>query len=223
MVYHNIIMKAIERPLTLKDAALKELRDAISSGTLGPGERLVERSLCQQLGVSRTVIRECIRHLESEKLVNTVPNAGPVVATLSASEVKEIYRIRSLLESEAAGIAAQNITPQHGKALRQLMTEIRNALEMGDVDQALAHTTKLYDIIFNLADMVVSLELIEHLNGRINRLRRLSLSNKQRRKAGPRSLNAMVKAICKGDGDGADKASKIHIDQAMQASVLNLD
>ncbi len=216
-------MKAIERPVTLKDAALKELRDAISSGTLEPGERLVERSLCQQLGVSRTVIRECIRHLESEKLVNTVPNAGPVVATLSVSEVKEIYRIRSLLESEAAGIAAQNITPQHSKALRQLMTEIRNALEMGNVDQALAHTTELYDIIFNLAGMVVSLELIDHLNGRINRLRRLSLSNKQRRRAGPRSLNAIVKAICKGDGEGANKASKIHIDQAMQASVLNLD
>ena len=94
-------MLKVDRPKTLKENALESLRDAITSDVFKPGERLVERSLCESMAVSRTVVRECIRHLESERLIVGVPNSGYVVATISGDEVREIYDIRIMLECSA--------------------------------------------------------------------------------------------------------------------------
>jgi len=67
-------------PQTLRDIVQAKMRDAIMAGHFAPGERLVERPLCEQLGVSRTVVRETIRYLEAEGLVETIPHKGPIVA-----------------------------------------------------------------------------------------------------------------------------------------------
>ena len=69
-------------PLTLREMAQENMRDAIITGVFQPGQRLVERTLCEQIGVSRTVIREVIRYLEAEGLVELIPHQGPVVASL---------------------------------------------------------------------------------------------------------------------------------------------
>ena len=94
------MLERVEKPKTLKETALEQLRLAIMIGELAPGERLVERTLCEQLGVSRTVVRECIRHLESEHLV-TLSSGGPSVAILERDEIRQIYELRAMFESEA--------------------------------------------------------------------------------------------------------------------------
>jgi len=76
---------------------LDELRQSIILGRLNPGERLVERELIAMMGVSRTVIREALRQLESEGLVAIIPNKGPVVRTLTLEEARELYAIRAVL------------------------------------------------------------------------------------------------------------------------------
>ena len=106
-------MLKVDRPKTLKENALESLRDAITADLLKPGERLVERALCESMGVSRTVVRECIRHLESERLVVGIPNAGYVVATIGRDEVEEIYQIRSMLECAAVASCATQATGRH--------------------------------------------------------------------------------------------------------------
>jgi DNA-binding GntR family transcriptional regulator len=102
-------IKKAAAPLRLQ--VLDELRQSIISGRSAPGTRLVERELITMLGVSRTVIREALRQLETEGLVATVPNKGPIVRELSASEAKDLYSIRAVLE----GLAAQLFTHNAGK------------------------------------------------------------------------------------------------------------
>src|SRR5260370_39642893 len=96
---------------TLRELTLEKLRDAISQGFYRPGDRLIERTLCDQLGVSRTVVREVLRHLETEGLVETVAHSGPIVARLDPAQGPETYAIRALLESGAARSCAANSTP----------------------------------------------------------------------------------------------------------------
>ena len=99
-------MRIEEVPRTLRELALERMRAAIVEFHFKPGQRLIERDLCEQLGVSRSVVREVIRHLEAEGLVHTVPHQGPIVATLDAETAAQIYELRSLLESAAAQAAA---------------------------------------------------------------------------------------------------------------------
>ena len=87
---------------TLRELAVERLRDAILDGQFRPGDRLVERVLCERLGVSRTVVREALRHLETEGLVDVVPQQGPAVARLDAGQATQIYEIRAMLEALAA-------------------------------------------------------------------------------------------------------------------------
>src|SRR5471030_148909 len=101
----NTIMTAemgLMRPETLRHQVENVLRQAIMSGRFAPGARLIERELCETLGVSRTSVREALRRLEAEKLVRIVPHKGPTVAVISKQEAAELYAIRGLLEGYAA-------------------------------------------------------------------------------------------------------------------------
>ena len=94
-------LSKIERaPQTLRDLVQNRMRAAIIDGHFAPGERLVERPLCNQLGVSRTVIRETIRYLEAEGLVEVITNQGPIVATLNWDQARQIYDIRRQLNPQ---------------------------------------------------------------------------------------------------------------------------
>src|SRR5580704_15724302 len=92
----------------LRRQVLDELRQSIIAGRLRPGARLVERELIAMMGVSRTVIREALRQLESEGLVAIVPNKGPIVRELTRDEARDLYSIRAVLEGLAARLFVEN-------------------------------------------------------------------------------------------------------------------
>ena len=104
---HDLSDLRIETPpMTLRAMALERLQQAIISGVFKPGQRLVERTLCEQLGVSRSVIREVIRHLDAEGLVTT-EGQGPMVARLTSDDARQIYEIRAALEAAAVEACAR--------------------------------------------------------------------------------------------------------------------
>ena len=209
-------MLKVERPKTLKNNALELLRDAITNDTLKPGERLVERSLCENMGVSRTVVRECIRHLESERLIVGVPNAGFMVATITKDEVKEIYEIRIMLECAAIRSCALNADVETMKKLRLLYQDLTEHLQKGDILQTLKLTTEFYRIIFSTGGKNVSWDLVERLNGRISRLRALTLSSEGRQSRGLENLANILDAIEQHDAERAEKISAQHLTEAAE-------
>ncbi|KVK61515.1 hypothetical protein L905_05905, partial [Agrobacterium sp. TS43] len=140
----------VERPTkTLRELALDKVRDAIVNGYFRPGDRLVERDLCAQLGVSRTIVREVLRHLESEGLVANLPNKGPMVAMLDLDEAKQIYEIRGALEGMAARLCAERRDPAIVEALETSLSHIRESYVERDMPGVLAHTSSFYQTLFS--------------------------------------------------------------------------
>jgi len=213
------MLSNLKRPVTLKESALAQLKEAITLGHFSPGERLVERVLCEKLGVSRTVIRECIRHLESDQLITSIPNVGPTVASLDPHQVREIYEIRTMLEVSAVRSCAATASDSVIQELDEYCEKIASSLAADNIKDALADTRMMYKTIFAAGDKPVAWDLVERLNGRIGQLRALTLSTQGRSVDGPKKLLAIVAAIKNHDEDAAAKACEDHLQQAKEIAL----
>ncbi|OBY28087.1 GntR family transcriptional regulator [Leisingera sp. JC1] len=209
-----IMSKIDHQPQTLRDIVQERMREAIISGQFAPGERLVERPLCDQLGVSRTVVRETIRYLEAEGLVEILPGKGPIVAQLTWADARQIYDIRQMLETAAATECARNITPQLAEQLRAALQSLQEAVGAGVPTPMLRATTEFYRIIFDGAGHNVAWEIAQRLNGRISRLRAVTLSTAERQKPGPAHMQDICEAIVSGDAKAAQAAIERHLSDA---------
>lgn len=122
----------IEEHLSLQERVYRRLREAIVSGSLAPGQRLIETSLAEQLGVSRSPVREAIRRLAQDGLVTFVPRRGVSVGNPSPGEVEEVYTIRGALEALAARLAACRRSARQLEQLRRTLARMERATENGD-------------------------------------------------------------------------------------------
>lgn len=207
---------------TLRELTLDKLRGAIVQGHFRPGTRLVERTLCDELGVSRTVVREVLRHLETEGLVETVAQKGPIVARLDPAQVGEIYELRGLLEANAARACAVGATPEVVRRLRDIRKTIEDAFEANDLPGVLKYTERFYETVFEAAGKHVSLAVVKTLNARINRLRALTIAMPGRGTDSNREMNLLLDAIERRDGDAASAASFAHIKRTSELALSAL-
>lgn len=216
------MLSNLKRPITLKEGALSQLREAITLGHLAPGERLIERVLCEQLGVSRTVIRECIRHLESDNLVIASPNIGPTVATLESDEIIQIYEARALLEVPAVRSCALAANKEIITKLENHSKSIAKALNEGKIMEVLSEVCTFYKTIFEAGGKTVAWDLSKRLNARTGQLRAVTLGNQDRSNAGPEKILAIVNAIKSGDPDAAEEACLLHLETAKEVALKEL-
>lgn len=201
-------------PATLRDLVQDRMREAIIEGHFKPGERLVERPLCEQLGVSRTVIRETIRYLEAEGLVEILPGRGPIVARMSWDDARQIYDIRRMLETSAAMTCAARMTPGLAKRLQKALDELQKGFTRKTPSALFKATAGFYGTIFEGAGHAVAWEIVQRLNGRISRLRMMTLSSSDRDQPGPDHMIAICEAIVSGDPEAARTAVNRHLDDA---------
>ncbi|WP_424942063.1 GntR family transcriptional regulator [Aliiroseovarius crassostreae] len=217
------ILSPIEQPpQTLRDMVQERMREAIIAGHFKPGERLVERPLCEQLGVSRTVIRETIRYLEAEGLVEILPGRGPIVATMSWQDAQQIYEIRRMLETSAAEECARKITPERSENLRVALDRLQRERDGATPGELFRASSDFYSEIFDGAGHHIAWEIVQRLNGRISRLRAMTLSSTDRERPGAEHMQAICEAITSGDPDAARAAVSRHLDdtQAIAARLL---
>lgn len=212
----SALLRIENAPQTLRDIVQERMRAAIIEGHFAPGERLVERPLCDQLGVSRTVIRETIRFLEAEGLVENLPNRGPIVARLDWDQARQIYDIRRQLEGAAAAACAQAHGDQFAPALNRALDTLRSATVAAEWTELLRASTQFYEIIFAEAGHSVAWEIVQRLNGRISRLRTLTLSVPDRARPGIHHMTAIHDAILSREPVTAREAVHAHIEDAAQ-------
>ncbi len=203
-----------EVPRTLRELALERLRTAIVEHHFTPGSRLTERDLCEQLGVSRSVVREVVRHLEAEGLVETVPHVGPIVAKLSAEDAAQIYEIRILLESSAAAAAAEAAPAKALGEMRKALAEIRAAHAAQDHHAVIVHTTRFYEAMFAAGGKTVAWEIVKRLNSRISWLRAMTIAAEGRAVSGPAQMEKIFAAIESGKPEAASQAIREHVSSA---------
>jgi GntR family transcriptional regulator, trigonelline degradation regulator len=206
----------VERNIpTLRELTLEKMREAILSLQFQPGDRLIERQLCEHLGVSRTIVREVLRHLESEGLVQTLPHKGPIVAKPTVAEMQQIYELRALLEGLAARTCAELKDQQTIAALEKALKDIRKAYASRDANQhVLQATTVFYHTLFHAAGKTVAWGIESSLNARMNHLRAITINTPNRNRSGPAAMEAIVNAIRQGKPDAAYKACVDHVAEA---------
>ncbi len=209
----------------LRVQVLDGLRGAIIDGRLAPGARLTERELTEMMGVSRTVIREALRQLESEGLIANVPNKGPVVRALSLDEAKDLYTIRAVLEGLAARLFVHNAGDAELKRLAQALDVVAGAYERGDAQEVLETKNRFYDVLFQGAGSETLSSMLGTLHARIWRWRALGLSHPRRSdsrsKESVKGLRAMLAAIRKRDADAAERLTREEA-QGAAAEVMRL-
>jgi DNA-binding GntR family transcriptional regulator len=194
----------------LRQQVVDRLRSAVIAGDLAPGQRLTERELIDRVGVSRTVIREALRQLESEGLVETVPNKGPVVRALSRSEAVDLYRIRASLEALAARLFIERAPPSTTERLGSALQDVEAAYRAGEAEGILAAKNRFYAVLFDGAGSDVLSSMLSGLHARIWRWRSVGLSHADRSPARSAeaigSLRSIVAAIRAGDAAAAEQA-----------------
>jgi len=206
----------------VRSQVVETLRVAITSGRFSPGQRLVEKELCDLLGVSRPSVREALRELESEGLIQTIPNRGPLVSRLTPQDAASIYEVRGVLEALAAKLCAERATPEQIAALSASVDELERASRSGDVEQVLVAKKVFYDNLLSGSRNVVIPTVLRTMNARITQLRRVSLSSTERLPETIREIRAVVAAIANRDAEGAFQASLLHIEKAQKVATAKL-
>lgn len=203
--------------VSLRQRVSDKLREAILSGVFAPGQRLVERDLWQSLGISRTVLREALQHLQAEGLITIVPHKGPTVARLSADEARELYEVRGALEALAAAGFARYADAAQVAALRASLEFLRTPEASASTESLLAAKNAFYRIMLDGCGNRVVGQMLTQLNNRVTLLRRVSLGNPDRLPATLRELEAVVAAIEARDADRAGRLCAAHVASAAEA------
>jgi GntR family transcriptional regulator, trigonelline degradation regulator len=212
----SVQVKRVVAPV--REQVLDQLRDAIVHQRLEPGQRLIERELTEQTGVSRTTIREVLRELAAEGLVMTIPNKGTVVASVPLARAAELYEVRAVLESMAVRQFAENATPQDRAALRRALEGIE-AKVAGPSSEALAAKKDFYDALFAGARNQTIAEIVESLQSRVSFLRATSMAQPGRAVETVEEVRAIVDALEAGDVERAAEASAFHVRQAARTAL----
>lgn len=199
------------------------LRQAIVELRLEPGHRLIERELVEQMGVSRTTVREVLRELAAEGLVTTIPQKGAVVAVPTTEEAAELYEVRAALEALAARRFVVCATPAHVAALREAFAEIeRVTCDGGDIRAMLRAKDRFYEVLLEGAGNGAVGSILAGLQARVRALRASSLSRPGRPAASVEEIRAIVDAVEAGDAEAAAAAALRHVEGAARAGLGGL-
>lgn len=175
------------------------------------------------MGVSRTVIREALRQLESEGLVDIIPNKGPVVRTLTWEEAQDLYAIRAVLEGLAARLFTENAGETQTAQLEHALLGVADAYESGDPERVLDAKGTFYDVLFAGAKSQTLSSMIAMLHGRIRRWRSIGVSHpkrtRERQQEIMRNLRVMIRAVRARDARLAEQAIREDVQKA--AAELN--
>jgi DNA-binding GntR family transcriptional regulator len=206
----------------VRSQVVEMLRAAITSGQFAPGRRLIEKDLCDLMGVSRPSVREALRQVESEGLIVTVANRGPMVSQLSECDVASIYQVRGALEALAAQLFAATANDGQVKDLDDAVRELETAYKTGDVEQIVVAKSMFYDVLLEGSGNSILPTLLRTMNARITQLRRVSLASPKRATVSLREIRAVLRAIKQRDPETAFKTSLHHVQQASKIALASL-
>lgn len=211
--------KQFDEYMPLREVVFNTLRSEILRGDLKPGERLMEVSLADRLGVSRTPIREAIRKLEHEGLVVMVPRRGAHVAEITFQELSDVLEIRLNLEVFAAEKAVERMTEADLKALHEAERGFARLVEKDDVDlselgEADEH---FHDLIYEGTHNRRLVQILNNLREQMYRFRVEYMKTKTIRRTLAEEHLAIFNALKNRDRDQAVKLTTLHIDNQYRA------
>jgi len=198
----------------LRELVLEAIREAIKNGTLQPRERLMEIQLADDLGVSRTPVREALRKLEQEGFIVMVPRKGAYVSDLSMKDVADVFEIRAALDGLAGGLAAERITEEELELMERMLVEKGEAINQNDIDKLVEADTRFHEAMYMASRNERLSNIISNLREQIQRFRLTSLSVPGRREDSLKEHRQILEAIQARDIQLARQLAQEHIENA---------
>lgn len=206
----------IERPdESLRERVVQAVRQAILSGVLLPGRRLTERELIELTGVSRTSVREALRHLQTLGLVEATSTRGLRIATLDRDSVQHIYEVRAALEPAAAELFVKRATDEEVEELARAREHLSD-----DIEDRLASARRVDLLLMHGARNPILTATLEPLHTRIHALRRLTLTIPGRLEGSRGEYAELVTAIRQRQPEQAKQASLRHVAAAAETALI---
>lgn len=208
----------VTSPDSLGDAVYKELRRRIAEGELAPGERLREVEIAKSLGVSRTPVREALRQLKSDGLLNYLGSRGAAIAKLTPQQAIELYTLRELLEGAAARLAAQHALEPEIDMLRAHLEQQKKA---GDDAKKLATLNRsFHQTIYRLSHNRYLIDILEKAQDYMILLRQTAYELPGRSQSAYCEHADIVEAIANRDPEAAEQASRKHSREAQRIRLM---
>lgn len=198
----------------LRELVFEALREAIINGDLPPGERLMEVQVAEELGVSRTPVREAIRKLELEGLVAMIPRKGAYVSGLSMKDLIEVFEIRGALEGVASSLAAERATEEELEDLERYLVKTAELIESKDFAGVVEVDTDFHSLLYKTSRNSRLAQIINNLREQIQRFRQTSLSYPGRMKEALEEHRKIVEAISDRNPELASQLAQEHIENA---------
>ena len=201
------------KTVSLADQVFEHLEKDILSGNYQRGDILTETKLSQELGVSRTPIREALRRLEQEHII-AESGKGCIVIGITDKDLKDIYEIRTALECLASAKAAQNRTEEQLSELKEALELQEFYLEKRDAEQIKKMDNRFHNTVYSLSGSTVFCDTLIPLHKKIQKYRRASVENRSRAVESVKEHRKIYEAIAAGDIDAAQKYTTEHIRNA---------
>lgn len=208
--------------LPLRDVVFNTLRQAILTGELKPGERLMEIHLANRLGVSRTPIREAIRKLELEGLVTMIPRRGAEVAQITEKSMKDVLEVRRTLDALSAELACERISPKEEEDLKTACMNFEAAVRTKDTKAIAKADVAIHDIIAVATGNQRLIQLINNLAEQMYRYRFEYIKDATQHERIIEEHRIIYESIVKKDKEAAAEMAKTHIDNQEKAVIARI-
>ena len=202
--------------VTLHDAVLNQLRDMIIEGRLPPGSRINEGQVGASLGVSRTPLREAIKTLASEGLIEIIPAKGAIVRRFTENDIREVLEVLKTLEQAAARLACLRATEAEIAGIRKLHDEMMARYAVRDRLSYFKLNQSIHSAIVRAADNAMLLETHEMLQARIKRIRFVGNETPDRWAAAVAEHEEMIAALVKRDANALAEVLGRHLDKTVE-------
>ena len=195
----------------LREIVYEELKRQIMVGEIAPGTRMMEVDLADEMGVSRTPVREAIRKLEKEGLVTIEPRRGAYASDISAKDMVDVLEVRQDLEGMAAGLAAQKIAEGDVLQLKDMTRRYKEAVEAGDIEEIIKQDEDFHKYIVGLSDNKTLIKMVSQVQELALRFRYIYYDDFSRFKNQPLEHQEIMEAIMSGDANSARRFAEVHI------------
>ena len=208
---------------SLREEVYQSLKKSILHGKLKGGQRLIEEQLADQVGISRTPVREAFHKLEREELVTRLSKGGFAVREFTKEDVEEIFGIRSALESYAAYLATVHMAPDKISILERKLKESEDALEKGDDDKALQLHTEFYDLFYKSCRSKKLVEMIDNFRDYFYRYRAALLRTENGASHTTQYHRQMLEAMKKKNPRLAERLVRMHLARAKELVLKEIE
>ncbi|MCI5957319.1 MAG: GntR family transcriptional regulator [Clostridiales bacterium] len=207
----------------IREAAYETLKHAIVTGEIPAGSRIVETEYAERMHISRTPLREALRKLERDGLVEYVLRRGVIVRAFTIADVEEIYTIRNALEMLTLPAIIQNATEEDIRHMRALLAEMDPFDETGDIPALSPRARAFHSYLTRISKMNRILRVIEGQDEYITRFSAVSIAKENRRHAAHQEHHRLVDYVESRDLESFERLMRKHIERSKQTCLMALE